>query len=163
MAKGKSKKVEKNPIAYTISDPAFGKFEILNSENAWWLVREKVELLIAACKFDATQEECCAYAGISPDQYRYFTERHPTFSHIKGACNELPNLKARERVVKGLSESFGNAFTYLERKKKKEFSPRVETDITTNGEPLQILDHEQLAKIARRIVDGNKSGEKKPD
>lgn len=162
MAKGKSKKVEKNPIAYVIKDNAFGEFQILNSENAWWLIREKVELFIAACKFDATLEECCAYTGISMAQYRYFSEQHPYFSQVKAACNELPNLKARERVVKGLNESFNNAFTYLERKKKKEFSPRFETDITSGGEPL-VLNNDQLAKIARRIVDGNKPSPKKPD
>lgn len=154
--KGQSKKVLEQPIAYIIKDPAFQDFSVLNSPNAWWTIREKVELFIVACKLDATVEECCAYAGISQAQYRYFYEQHPDFSQVKAACNELMNLTARNRLATGITESFDNALRYLERKKKKEFSTRTETDITSGGEKLETFDDERIAKIAKEIINREK-------
>jgi len=134
MAKGVSKKLIENPIAYTIEDKVFGKLDVLNTENAWWKERAKVENLIAVCKIDASVEECCSYAGISNDQYKYFYEKHPYFSTIKELCNQLPNIKARQTAVTKLGESYQNAMDYLKRKKKLEFGDSA--DITSGHEPI---------------------------
>ena len=133
--RGKSDDVLENPIAYTIEDRKFGKFDVLNSANAWWLERAKVELLIAACKIDASVEECCSWAGISEDQYKYFREQHHWFSPLKTLCNEMPSIKARNTVVAGL-EDVNNARWYLEKKRKKEFgndTPTLNIDISISS------------------------------
>ena len=129
MAKGKSRKLIANPILYTIEDKLFGKLEVLNTENAWWGERAKVENLIAICKVDASVAECCSYAGITNDQYKYFYEKHPYFSTIKELCNELPNIKARNTVVAKIGESYANAMDYLKRKKKDEFGDEQKHDV----------------------------------
>lgn len=130
---GKAKRVIDKPIIYTIKDKAFGEFQVKNSPNAWWLERGKVELLIGACKIDASVNECCYQAGITPNQYQYFYEQHPNFSIIKEVLNESPNLKARQTVVKALDNP-DYAFKYLEKKRKKEFGNAL--DLTTGGEKL---------------------------
>lgn len=134
MKKGGAKRVQENPIAYVIQDKVFGELKIKNSANAWFLERAKVELLIAACKFDASVEECCAYAGISIDQYKYFMEKHPDFSTVKALCNKLPDLKARKTIVDDLDDP-ETAKWYLPRKRKGEFGERKEVT-GPDGEPL---------------------------
>ena len=51
---------------------------------------------------------------------------------MKAACRELPALQARQRVIKGLSESYSNAMDYLKRKRKAEFGDSV--DVNTKME-----------------------------
>jgi len=111
--------------AYEINDKAFGIFKALNTANGWWLDRIKLDNLISAYKIDCTDEEACAYAGISLAQYKYFKELHPEFSDVKSACKQLPFLKARKTINEGLNE-VENARWYMERKKKSEFSARTE-------------------------------------
>lgn len=136
---------KKDEFSYTITDPTFGELRVLNSANAWWNERAKVELLIAACKLDATVEECCTMAGITLDQYKYFYELHPNFSTIKDACNQIPSLTARKTIVDSLAVSPANSQWYLTKKKKKEFGET--RDITSGGEPLVIrFDDAFLAK-----------------
>lgn len=121
------------PYAYTITDPMFGDFRVLNSANAWWLDKGKVSDLIKAYKLDCTDEEACAYTGIRLHQLAYFKELHPEFSGVKLMCKQYPTLSARQTVVSDLSK-FDNAFRYLERKRKKEFGRTM--DITSGDEPL---------------------------
>lgn len=122
-------------FAYTLKDKVFGELKVKKSANAWWLDSGKVIHLIDAYKFDATDEESCSYAGISLDQLRYFREQHPTFSQVKDACKELPNLVARKTVVGQLATNPDMAFRYLERKKKKEFGANL--DLTSDGEKIE--------------------------
>jgi hypothetical protein len=118
--------------AYTITDKCFGDFKVLNSANSWWIDQIKVRDLIAAYKIDSTDEEACAYAGISLAMLRYFRELHPEFSLVKQACKQLPLLKARKTINDHLDEPV-HAEWFLERKRKAEFSKREET-ITYTGE-----------------------------
>ena len=90
--------MEEKEIAYTVKDKCFGEFSVLNSANAWWIDRVKVDDLIKAYKIDCTDEEACSDAGISIDQYKYFKEKHPNFSTVKQACKQIPFLKARRTI-----------------------------------------------------------------
>ena len=130
------KKPKKSPkYIYTIKDKCFPDFEVLNTANAWWLDRVKVGDLISAFKIDATIEEACVYSGISLDQYKYFLKRHKEFSTIRDNCKNLPTLKARQSVVKGLDQT-SVAFEYLKRKRRKEFGDSI--DHTTDGEKFEV-------------------------
>lgn len=145
---GKAKRVIDKPIAYTIEDKVYGKFEVKNSPNAWWLEKGKVELLFGACKIDASVEECCAYAGITYNQYQYFYEQHPQFSIVKSLLNQMPFLKARNKIVKDIDESFQNAMDYMKRKRKQEFSERQEIDNPNQTEAIKSL--EKIIKEIRK-------------
>jgi len=74
---------------------------------------------------DGTVKEACFYAGINPDTYYTFVKDNPKYSERFDALREQPVLQARRTVVASLRNP-DNAFRYLERKKKDEFSVRVE-------------------------------------
>lgn len=141
-------------FAYTITDKIYGEFKVLNSANAWWLDKVKVENLITAYKYDAPDEEAIISAGITTENLRYFKELHPDFSRIKATCKEVPNLKARQTVVNKSSESYSNAMDYLKRKKKLEFGDN--TDVTSGGNPLQITFDETFRATSSKTK-GNSS------
>jgi len=149
MARGKSQKVIKNPIAYVIHDKHFGDLEVLNTANAWWLDQAKVHDLISSFKIDATVEEALVYAGITRDQWEYFKKKHPKFYDIKEAIKELPVLKARQAVVSGLT-NFDNGLRYLERKRKDEFSTKT---INENTDTIKIEYKEEAKKRTGKFID----------
>jgi len=122
-----TKKVVKEKYAYTIKDKNFGEFKVLNSANAWWLESIKVERLIEVFKLDGTIEEARFYAGITEIQWKYFVKLHPEFYTIKEIISQYPALKARKEVVEGIDD-FDKGLKYLERKRKKEWSPRIEQE-----------------------------------
>ena len=149
------KKITTKPkYIYTIKDKHFPNFQVLNTANAWWLDRVKVEELIKAFKLDSTIEEACVYIGISITQYKYFIKLHSEFYPIKEACKEIPNLKARETVVSNIQKSYSNAMDYLSRKKKAEFSTRQEI---SQGSPKQFTkdEKEKSKKAIRGFGRGN--------
>lgn len=114
---------KKEPYAYTIKDVAFGEFKVLNSANAWWLERLKVQKLIDAFKIDANDDEACAYAGILPKTFAYFKELHPDFLGVKSACKQTLGLKAKAALARKVEKE---PEWYLERKRKDEYSTRSE-------------------------------------
>ena len=77
-----------------------------------------------------TDEEACFYANINPDTMYEFQKTHSWFSEWKDALKDNPTIQARKTLFGSLSVD-KNAQWYLERKKKKEFSPRSEI---TDGE-----------------------------
>lgn len=105
-------------------------------------VIRKIEEVAA---LDGSVEEMAYYADIHvATLYRYLND-HEDFSEKIAKLRERPVLKARQTVVKSLDDP-DRAFRYLERKRKKEFSSRVETDITSGGEPLaSTLEIKELA------------------
>lgn len=150
MAKrGRAEIMDTNPIAYTIKDVCFGGFDVLNSANAWWLEKGKVEALIQAYKWDCPDEEAMTNAGISIDQLNYFKEKHPNFYQIKLRCKEIPTLRARGTVINSLDNP-DHAFKYLEKKRKKEFGNAL--DLTTGGEKITALTEIQTA--TKEILNG---------
>lgn len=95
----------------------------------WWEQDggKKLVMLEHAFKIDATDEEACSYADITPDQlYYYQREINPTFQVEKALWKKTPTIKAREEVVKGLEGDPELSLKYLERKVKGEFSKRNE-------------------------------------
>lgn len=127
------------PYAYTITDVNFGEFKVLNTANGWWLDQQKVQLLIAAYKIDASDEEACAYAGIRAENLRYFKDMHPDFLHVKAACKQLPFLTARNTIVSGLASDSKMALDYMERKRKHEFGRRDEHVVIPTEKTLEDL------------------------
>ena len=141
----------KPKFIYTITDKYFPDFNVLNTANAWWIDRGKVERMIQAFKIVAIVEEACVYAGITLDQYKYFVEKHPEFSTIRDLCRELPTLQARQEVVKGLSGDKEFALKYLERKRKKEFGTAM-LHLGDPENPIEIYNniiHEKIKKLTK--------------
>ena len=103
-------------------------------------VRKKLE---EAAALDCTIEETCLYAGISKPTYYEWTKADPALSDRLDELRQTPVLKARQTVVKKLTENYGNAMDYLARKRKGEFAPRQELT-GENGQPL--FDHDQKEK-----------------
>ena len=121
--------------AYTIKDAAFGSFKVLNTSNAWWKDRLKVDKLIDAYKFECTDKEACYYAGISLAQLEYFLKLHPEFYGIKDACNQALGLFARQHFAKRVKAGDDVAvMTYLKKKHKAEFAGQM--DVTSGGKPM---------------------------
>ena len=90
-----------------------------------------------AFAFGCSDEEACFYADISRQTLYDYQKICPEFIDRKEALKARPILKARETVVKKLSETYQNAMDYLKRKKKKEFGDSQ--DITSGGKPIPIL------------------------
>ncbi|MGM5483256.1 MAG: hypothetical protein ACQESF_07370, partial [Nanobdellota archaeon] len=82
-----------------------------------------------------SDREACFYANISMQTLYNHQKENPKFLERKTALKEKPVLRARQEVVKGLSNNPEFSLKYLERKRKREFSPRSE--ITgKDGEPV---------------------------
>lgn len=95
----------------------------------WWEKKrgKKLVLLEVAFKLDASDEEACLEAEITPDQLYYYQRKiDQTFQAKKAQWKKYPTLLARKTVVIGLAKDPYLALKYLERKKKDEFSLRQE-------------------------------------
>ena len=113
-------------FAYTFKDEHLGEMPVLNSANAWWLDSGKVQKLIDAYKFYATDDQACFYAGITSDQLEYFQKLHPDFYGIKHAAKQRPTLQAKQTVVNQIEKNPEGARWWLERIEKDSFSTRQE-------------------------------------
>ena len=74
---------------------------------------------------DCTDTEACLYADISPATLYNYQKEHPEFLERKNLLKEKPFLKARKTIIDNLDKP-EMALKYMERKKKKEFSPTME-------------------------------------
>lgn len=92
------------------------------------LTKEVVKKLEEAFAIDATVTEACFYANISRETYYNWIEKHKALSDRFTALRNNPVLTARTTVVNAIKTDPDMAMRYLERKKKGEFSPRIETD-----------------------------------
>lgn len=97
-------------------------------------VLQKLKL---AYSVGSTNAEACAYAEIAESSLYLHLSQNPEFSEKIERWKQKPILKAKFELVKGLEGNPELALKYLERKKKDEFSTRVESDITAKG--LQII------------------------
>lgn len=119
-------------VAYVIKDAYFGEFEVVKSDNAWWMDRLKVEKLIDAFKSGHIAKAARFYAGITDNQWKYFLHIHPDFSAIKADLEEVQMFKAMNTINASLEDP-KTARWFLDRRHPKFASKvRVETD-----EPLQ--------------------------
>ena len=106
--------------------------EPTNRDNDWNAGRPKVineqvlELLRNAFMYGASDEEACAYSGISNATLYNHQKANPTFLEWKNHLKQNPYMLARKTIVEHLSKDPEFALKYMERKRKQEFSPRVE-------------------------------------
>lgn len=100
---------------------------------------------------DGTVLEACAYADISKDSYYDYVKLNPDFSDRVEALRQKPVLKARQTVMKNLSESYSNAMDYLSRKAKKEFSTRTEVTGAEGAPIISTLTDEEKEKLLKLI------------
>ena len=126
---------KKDEIAYTFKDKGIGSMDVLNTANAWWLDPIKVELFIAACKKNATDEQACGYAGITRGQLEYFMKLHPDFLGIKALAKQFPVLLAKERIVNQIPKNTELAKWYLEKHEKATYGDSI--DVTSGGEKIE--------------------------
>jgi hypothetical protein len=87
-------------------------------------VRQKLEY---AFSLDATVDEACFLAEISKQTYYNWIASFPELKERFDALRQSPVLAARSTVVAGIKNDPELALKYLERKRKDEFSPRVES------------------------------------
>ncbi len=92
---------------------------------------EVVRKIEEVAALDGSVEEMAYYAGIHPDTIYGWMEKDKTFSDKIKALRERPVLKARQTIIKAL-DTPQSAQWYLERKKKAEFSEKVEIEQTTH-------------------------------
>jgi len=83
-----------------------------------------------AFAYGSSDKEACFYAGINPDTMYDYQKLHPEFTERKEALKERPILEARQKVVGDIKNDVKVAQWYLERKRKSEFSTKIETEQT---------------------------------
>ena len=91
---------------------------------------DTVNKLEQAFAIGCTDTEACLYADITRQTLTTYQNKNPKFLDRKQLLKDLPVLQARTTVVEHLQGDPGSAKWYLERKKKDEFGPKQEIDLT---------------------------------
>lgn len=110
---------------------------------------DTINKLEQAFAYGASDLEACAYADISHTTLYNYCQDNPKFLERKERLKEKPTLLARRTVVKAIESDPHLAFNFLTRKQKKEFSERIENDITTAGQPIVTSSDEVMQIVAR--------------
>lgn len=93
------------------------------------MIPDVINKLEQAFSLGCTDVEACLHAGISKQTLYDYQKDNPDFLDRKEKLKEKLVLKARTVVAEALNKNDkGMATWYLERKKKAEFSTRVEQD-----------------------------------
>lgn len=108
-------------------------------------VLRKLEYAFA---YDCTNEEACILAGIFPSTFYDFIKTQPKFSDTITLLRNIPVLLARQSIVNAVIEDPEKALKYLERKKKVEFSPKIE--LSHEGD---IKNTQDISPEAKEAVD----------
>lgn len=107
----------------------------------------------------ATISEACFYAGISRDTYYRWIKEKPQLKTRFENLQLNPVLLAKDRVIKGISESYANAMDYLKRKAPMEFGDRsFQLNATLNAERvIYTISERELADIeeGKAVLDGD--------
>lgn len=86
--------------------------------------------------------EACLYANISKQTLYNYQEKHPEFKDRKEMLKEKLVLKARTVIADSLNNKDENtAKWYLERKKRDEFSTKIENEVTGKGINIVVADN----------------------
>lgn len=87
--------------------------------------------------------EACLYANISKQTLYNYQEKHPEFKARKEMLKEKLVLKARTVIADALNNKDENtAKWYLERKRKDEFSTKIENDVNAKGINIVVANEE---------------------
>jgi len=111
---------------------------------------ETIAKLEQAFAFGASDLEACSYADINQTTFYRFLNDNEAFRQRRDRLKERPTLLARQVVVNAIKSDPGLAFNYLTRKQRKEFSERIEADVTSNGE--SIAPQSDVLEIAQRVA-----------
>ena len=138
-------------------------------------VLRKLEYAFA---YDCTNEEACILAGIFPSTFYDFIKAQPKFSDTITLLRHIPVLLARQTIVHAVIDDPEKALKYLERKKKIEFSPKIELshegdikntqDISPEAKEavdnlFTIFEKKALAVAEDLILDDDDKGDNKKD
>ena len=95
---------------------------------------EIINKLEQAFSMGCSDLEACLYADIGKTTLYNYQNENPEFVERKEKLKEKLVLKARTVIAESLNKQDENtAKWYLERKKKEEFSTKVEQETTFNG------------------------------
>lgn len=109
---------------------------------------EKLQKLRQAFSIGCSDREACVYADVALSTLYNYQNANPEFIEEKAGLKEKPVLLARQVVVKSLEkEDVKTAQWLLERKKRKEFATRTESEIR-QVEAFDNLTDDELKKIA---------------
>lgn len=85
--------------------------------------------VIAKCSeiwaLDGTDAEASSFANISSSSLCRYLQNNPEVKELRDRLKQNPFLKARRTIVESLDQP-NYAFEYMKRKKKDEFSDRIE-------------------------------------
>jgi hypothetical protein len=119
------------------------------------MTEEVIRKIEEVAALDGSVEEMAYYAGVKRATLYSYLEDNPIFSDRIKALRERPVLKARQTVVKSLETPEG-AKWYLARKKKSEFSERIE-NTGADGGPVQIETSERVKEAALKLNELHRS------
>lgn len=107
----------------------------------------------------ATDLEACFYANIATATLYNYQNTHSEYLDRKQRLKESMALKARSLVLQALEEGDKDmAKWYLERKKKEEFSTKVENSGINTGIVIQVASADQV-NLAQQQIDKIINGE----
>lgn len=113
---------------------------------------ETIAKLEQAWSIGCSDLEACVFADIGKTTLYNYQNTHPEFVERKEILKERLVLKARTVIADALNNKDENtAKWYLERKKRQEFSTRIE-NTGADGEPLQMP---VLNILPVRVENGN--------
>lgn len=105
---------------------------------------ETIDKLEEVFKIGGTDEEACLNANIGMSTLYDYQKANPKFSDRKEQLKQNPFLKARRTIISSLDNP-NYAFEYMKRKKKDEFSDRVE-HTGADGEKLVLNINSSIAE-----------------
>lgn len=90
------------------------------------MTEKTLRKLEASFAYDSTVEEACVFAGVSPAAYYVFLKEHPKFQETIELLRNIPVMLIRRNIVRSAMFSQDSGFRYLEKKRKNEFSSKLE-------------------------------------
>lgn len=120
-----------------------------------------LEKLRHALALGETDENACIYARINPTTFYEYLKRDPDFAEERKQLKLNPILKAKNTIYKSLSDP-KVAMWYLERKRKDEFSTKIEQDVRNLGiQKIYVTkdDEKEANKLIDELIGGNDSNE----
>jgi len=113
-----------------------------------------------AFTWGCTDIEACLWADISVAALWDYMQKYPEFSTRRDKLKKTPTLTARRTVVASLPGDNEMSLKYLERKEKREFSLRQETEIANReGEAFVVseITAENVDDILQKLLIDAKS------
>lgn len=108
------------------------------------MTKQVLQKLEGAFKMGCPDREACIYAGIAEKTLYIYCNKHPDFLQQKEEWKEVPVIGARAVVIGQImiKKSAPDAWMYLRRKRKQEFSEKIIFENETSQEvvPMSVLE-----------------------